>query len=88
MKRSTLNSILSLLFVALTVILLFAAWNSAKNDYANGLPAQNSVETASDLSSIKTEAGKLLDGLENNASLPVPVPTEKLSKDNPFSPAE
>lgn len=88
MKRSTLNSIFSSLFLIAIVLLIFLSWNSARTSYESRVVPSPQVETASDLSAVKTQAQKLVAGLENNANLPVTVPTQKLSKENPFSPAE
>ena len=86
MRKSTINLILSVLFVILTIIFTYSSWNSAKEGVTTS--QVGSVVTASDLSSIKNQADQLILDLENNADLPVIVPTSKLSKTNPFAPGE
>lgn len=88
MKKSTLNSVLSVLFFVATILFLSLSWNSAEKTYESSKTAPGFVEKASNVSLIKSEAEKLVSGLENNAELPVTVPTAKLNKENPFTPAE
>lgn len=88
MKKSTLNSVLSVLFLLATVMFLSLSWNSAEKKYESSRTIPGFIEKASDVASIKSQAEKLVSGLENNAELPVKVPTAKLNKENPFTPAE
>lgn len=87
MRRSTLNALTGILFLVLTVVFIFLTWNSAKIQNSSQTES-NILERAADISSLKTQAEKLVSEKENNAGLPIPVPTEKLNKTNPFASAE
>lgn len=41
-----------------------------------------------DVSGLTANAAKLINGLENNSGVPIPAPTAKLGKTNPFSDPE
>lgn len=84
MKKSTLNLIASLIFLAGVIIGFYSVWSSSAK---SGTATSESFVTL-DISGVKEEAASLVAGRENNASIPLPVPTSKMGKTNPFSSPE
>ena len=71
-----------------TVGVLYYLWSSTQNasDISTSSEAQNYAVV--DISNVKSQASKLLDGYVNNASIPIPEPTAKLGKTVPFNDPE
>jgi hypothetical protein len=82
MKKNTLNLISSLVFLVVVLYAIFAVWRIANTVELN-LTANYSV--GPEFSGIEQKATKLLSGLENNAGIPLPTPTDKMGKSNPFT---
>lgn len=83
MKKSSLGTIVAIIFMFTTIGLLYYFWSSSlKSAQNNAVPATTYVPV--DVSGMKTEAAKLTSGAENNAGIPIPVPSTKLGKPNPF----
>lgn len=84
MKKSTIGVIASLLFMAITAGAFYYTWNSAKSESVTAA-ADTSSFAVVDITGIKDEVTKLTTGNENNAGVPIDVPTAKLGKSNPFN---
>ncbi len=65
----------------------FWLWNQTGSVTVNTVQIAASYEPV-DIENIKTEARDLISGLENNANIPIPIPLEKMGRENPFNDAE
>ena len=83
MKRGTLNLLASLLFLFMAAGAYYYLWNNTKTMAPPVVTA--TTYPPIDISSIKGQADTLVRARENNAGLPIPTPTEKLGKSNPFN---
>ena len=83
MKRGTLNLLLSLAFLFIVIGSFYFVWKSASQN-AQPVIVSTTYQTV-DVSDIKNQADKLIKTRENNAGIPIPTPTEKLGKPNPFN---
>ena len=85
MKRGTLNIIASLVFMLAVGAAYYFIWSGASK-VAEGTTTTVATSYAPvDVSGIKTQAEKLIQSRENNAGIPIPTPTEKLGKPDPFA---
>lgn len=85
MKRGTLNIIASLIFLLVAGVGYYFIWSGAHSASEGTSVSIAPSYTPVDISGIKTQAEKLIQSRENNAGIPIPVPTEKLGKPDPFS---
>jgi len=87
MKNSTVGTIGALIFMILVVGGFYYVWKTA-SDVASSSGGATETYSLVDLSGMKSQAQTLTTGAENNAGLPLPVPTAKLGKTNPYSAPE
>lgn len=87
MKKSTIGVVASMLFMLLTAGAFYYVWNTATQEGSVSVPDTASFAVV-DISGIKDEATKITAGNENNAGVPIDVPTSKLGKSNPFNDPE
>ncbi|MFA7244442.1 MAG: hypothetical protein WC080_04095 [Patescibacteria group bacterium] len=81
MKKRTFNLILSLIFLTIAIVGFYMIW---KNN--SSISVQNTASYITlDISGVKDEAETLVQGRENNAGIPLPDPTTKMGKANPFA---
>lgn len=85
MKRGTLNLVVSLVFLLAVAAGYYFIWSSAKSGSSGTTVDIVTSYTPVDVSGIKTQAEKLIQSRENNAGIPIPTPTDKLGKTDPFS---
>lgn len=87
MKKSTLELVVGVLILVATIgtfaYLVLKSVNTGKD-----LASTSQIYTPVDISGLKTQATKLISERSNNAGLPIPVPTEKMGKANPFNAPE
>lgn len=86
MNKNAISTIAAVVFALLVIGGYCYIWigsNSAGN-VANDAIADISTGVA-DISGIKEEALKLTSGKENNAGIPIPVPSTKIGNDNPYA---
>lgn len=81
MKKRTFNLILSLVFLVAVIIVFFTLWKNNSGTAPSGTGAYITL----DVSGVKEEAAALTQGKTNNANIPIPTPTTKLNKANPFA---
>lgn len=81
MRRGTLNLIFSLIFLAIVVIGFYSIWSNGAKETTITPETFATLDT----SGIKEQAQTLVANRENNANLPLPVPTTKMGRTNPFS---
>ena len=80
--NKTIGLFLSLFFALATVGGFYWLWAQSKNFTIKTTPAADMQ--AVEIESVKTEAVSLLSGLNNVVGMPIPVPTSKMGKANPF----
>lgn len=85
MKRGTLNLIVSLVFLLAIGAAYYFIWSGAKSAASGTTVTATTSYTPVDVSGIKVQAEKLIQSRENNAGIPIPTPTDKLGKPDPFS---
>lgn len=88
MKKSTIGIIASMLFMMLTIGAFYYLWSGQMSQAESANTADVAPFAVVDISGIKDEATKITTGYENNAGLPIPAPTAKLGKTNPFNAPE
>ncbi len=88
MKKSSLGMIGSVLFIIIVVASFYSIWSKSNN------PGKSSVKTVVntyapvDISGMKAQAVSIISEYENNSGIPIPTPTEKMGKVNPFTDPE
>jgi len=82
MKRNTIATITALLFAVATAGGFYWLWTISKTGVSTASP--DTTYAIVEIESVKTEATNILTGLENIAGIPIPVPTAKMGKTNPF----
>jgi len=86
MKRGTLNLLAGLLFF---FIIIGGYYYICRTASLSAPPVVTSTAYAPiNISDIKGQANVLIKARENNAGLPIPDPTAKLNKPNPFNDPE
>lgn len=86
MSKSSMSTIFAIIFLTLIAGGYYWAWSSVMPSSDSSAGTEISMELeVSDISGMKEQANKLISGMENNANIPLPVPTEKLGKTNPFT---
>lgn len=86
MNKNTISTMLAIFFMLLTLGGYFYLWSSSNKETATDNSAiEQSTTGVADISGIKEQAQKLTSGKENNAGIPIPEPTGKLSNANPFA---
>lgn len=83
MSAKTLSLIGSIVFLALTAMGFVWLWSTSRPDLSHVLVSESLKPV--EIESIKSDAESLLKNVENNASLPIPIPLEKMGRDNPFA---
>jgi hypothetical protein len=77
-----ISLILSLVFALATVGGFYWLWTQSKNFTVRAVIAENMKPV--EIETVKTKAVSLLAGLNNVGGMPIPVPTSKMGKANPF----
>lgn len=85
MKRGTLNVIVSLVFLLAVAACYYFIWSGARNALETTSVDISVNYTPVDVSDIKNQAQTLIQSRQNNAGIPIPEPTQKLGKTDPFS---
>ena len=83
MKRGTLNLLASMLFLVLVGAAFFLIWRNASSNAAPIVPAESYIPI--DISGVKAQADKIIKTRENNTPIPIPDPTGKMGKSDPFN---
>ena len=87
MRRKTLNTILSFVFLAALLFAVYYIWQANNSQFSSSsTPAE--LKPAEDISGIKVQATKIISDRQNNAGIPLPTPIDKLGKPDPFNPPE
>lgn len=85
MKKKTLGLIASLIFALATVGGYYWLWTVSLNaEVTPSSVATTSTYAVVEIESVKKEAVDILNGLENRGNIPIPVPTEKMGRPNPY----
>jgi hypothetical protein len=88
MTKSTLSTLGSILFMVASLIIVFLIWNGSSKVQSVEQYSNTESYAPVDISSLKTQAVKIISGYQNNASIPIPVPVAKMGKTNPFTDPE
>ncbi|MCL5410322.1 MAG: hypothetical protein M1324_00500 [Patescibacteria group bacterium] len=83
MNTKTISVVASIVFAVLVVGGFFALWTMSKS-YPQNLPVSDDLKPI-EIDSVKKDAENVLSNLEKNSDIPIPVPTNKMGKENPFS---
>lgn len=83
MKMKTISLIASLIFIIVTLGAFYWLWTIANDLKIDKAVAENLKLV--EIESVKKEATTLLSDLEKNSDIPIPVPTEKMGRENPFA---
>jgi len=78
-----ISLIASLVFIIATLGAFYWLWTMANNYEVDKTVAENLKPV--EIESVKKEATTLLSDLEKNSDIPIPVPTEKMGRENPFT---
>jgi hypothetical protein len=84
MNKKSIGLIVSLVFALATAGGFYWLWTTSKADVSGTPIATTSTYTVVEIESVKKEAVDILSGLENKASIPIPTPTEKMGRVNPY----
>ena len=84
MSKNSIGLFVSLAFALLTAGGFYWLWTTSKTDTTTTTVATTSTYTVVEIESVKKEAADILSGLENKASIPIPIPTEKMGRVNPY----
>ena len=88
MNKRSIGLIISLVFALATAGGFYWLWTTSKTDASTTSTTTTSATSTSytivEIESVKKEAVDILTGLENKASIPIPVPTDKMGRANPF----
>ena len=82
MKKSTFNKLSSAVFLAAVCVVLAVIYLRAA-DVDEVLDVQ--FISSTDVATLESKAKTLISGRENTAGIPIPTPTQKMGKTNPFS---
>lgn len=82
MNTKIINLVVSLVFAVITVGAFFWLWRISTNFVVDTAVADNLKPV--EINTVKNDATSILSGLSNTASIPIPTPTEKMGKANPF----
>jgi len=82
MNIRAIGVIASLIFLIGTIGGFYWVWSQTKIFTVDSTVASNLKPV--EIASTKTEAINLLSGLQKFSDIPIPVPTEKMGKANPF----
>lgn len=83
MNTKTIGVVASIIFAVLVVGGYFVLWTMAQS-YPQDLPVADNLNPI-EIDSVKKDAENVLNGLQKVSDMPIPVPTNKLGKENPFS---
>ena len=84
MKKSSLSLVAAVIFMLVTMGGYYWLWTISKTESAVVSTATADF-TIVEIESVKKEATTILSGLENKASIPIIVPTDKMGRANPFA---
>ena len=83
MNSKMMNLVGSVFFVAVTMFAFVWLWSLTRVQGSLGVVAENLRPV--EIESIKVDAERLIKDTENNASIPIAIPTEKMGRENPFA---
>jgi len=83
MNAKTVGTVASIVFTVLVVGGYFVLWTMSQS-YPQDSPVADNLNPI-EIDSVKQDAENVLNGLQKVSDIPIPVPTNKLGKDNPFS---
>jgi len=83
MNTKLVSLIASVVFAILMAGGFFVVWTMSKS-YPQTQPVPDDLK-AIEIDSVKKDAENILNGLEKVSDIPIPVPTGKMGKGNPFS---
>lgn len=86
MKRGILNLIASILFLIIVVFGYYYLWNLNSNRYFQTYDSSKYLPV--NISDIKDQAEAVVKERQNFSGIPIPTPTDKVGKTNPFSDPE
>ena len=84
MSKTNIGLIISVVFALATAGGFYWLWTTSKTEVEGVVPATTSTYTIVEIESVKKEAVDILAGLENKAGIPIPIPTEKMGRPNPY----
>lgn len=82
MNMRIINLVLSVIFATTTIAMFYWLWTLTGTVSTEFAVAENLKPI--EIESIKKEANTLLEGLSKVSDMPIPTPTEKMGKTNPF----
>lgn len=87
MSKASISTIVSIVFMLIIAGGFYYIWSdsSAKNSSDAASLSTLALTEVSDVTGLKSQAEKLVSGLENNAGVPIDVPLGKMGKANPFT---
>lgn len=88
MNKTSYTTLAAIIFFVLIAGGFYYAWSSSMaSSSSTDAETVTQVEVA-DISGMTSQAQRLVAGMDNNANLPIAVPTAKMGKTNPFTPPE
>ncbi len=88
MKKSSLSLIGSVFFLIVIIASFYSIWRSSSDSKQTSNKAFVSSYAPVDISGIKNQAIKIISKYQNNSGIPIPTPTDKMGRENPFNDPE
>lgn len=82
MNAKLMNWLVSIVFAGIVIGAFYWLWTMSK-DFTVQTTVASNLKTVN-VEGVKTEANSLIAGRNNSANIPIPVPSEKMGKANPF----
>jgi flagellar basal body-associated protein FliL len=83
MNKSLAGFIAVMIFALATAGAFYWLWTTSKSE-ATSKGVLDSSYSAVEIDSVKKEAVDILSTLENKAAIPIPTPTDKMGRTNPY----
>lgn len=85
MNKNSLGIILALVFAGVTAGGFYWLWTQYNNsDVTTAVSNTSSSYTVVDIESVKNQASEIISSLEKVSDIPIPTPTAKMGRTNPF----
>ena len=83
MNKKFAGLIASIMFAVVTAGVFYWLYSTTSKGAAPATTTSSSYSVV-EIESVKTEAVDILSGLENKSGIPVPTPTDKMGRVNPY----
>ncbi|OQA04354.1 MAG: hypothetical protein BWY68_00381 [bacterium ADurb.Bin400] len=84
MNKNLMGMIGGLSMVVISVLAFVWLWSQTRVVAVDSGMVMDNLQPV-DVQSLENSTKELIEGLENNAGMPIPVPIDKMGRDNPFA---